>query len=112
MRCAGIGSRRHGGDVAGLEQEKTGRCGAAPLGRPKLSRERETELFFDALPHRVHQAARCVQAEDHCGGVLPLRLRNGGIDDFDSDRMDNAATSVSTTRTSARSEKTANRMRR
>ena len=83
MRRAGVGARRHGGDIARFQQEEAGRCGAPAAGRNISDyRNRRRDDLFDGVPHGVHETSGSVEAEDHDGGIFGFRPIDCAADDF------------------------------
>ena len=88
---AGIGSGSHRRNVAGFEEEKSGRGGAASTRRYiRDDRDGRSDHLLDGLAHRVHEPARSIQTDEHRLSVAGLRLLEGPGDDIHRDRMDDA----------------------
>ena len=91
MRCAGIGSGRHGRHVAGFQKEEAGRC-RARAGRPDPHDDgnRRVENLLHDLARGVHQTAGRAEPDDHGVGMLRFGLIERGRDHFHCDRVHNA----------------------
>ena len=89
VRRAGCGSRRHGRDVARLQQEESGRCRAPAAGRHiGHHRNRRRDNLFDGGAHRVHQSARCVESHQDQRCIFVLGLCDCAVHNFGGDGMD------------------------
>ena len=91
MRRAGCGTGRHGGDVAGFQDEEARGGGARSTGRHVGNhRNGRSDDLFDGGAHGVHEAARRVEPDQHQRCLLRTGLCDGTGDDFDGDGMHHA----------------------
>ena len=91
MRGAGVGARRHGGYVAGLENKESGggraRTAGSDIGDHGHGR---SDDLLDGLAHRVHETARRIQADHYERGIFLFGLLDGARQDVHGDRVDHA----------------------
>ena len=75
MGGAGVGAGRHGGDVAGFEQEETCRSGTGAGGPdPHDYGNGGAEDLFDDVARGVHEAAGSAEANQQGVGMFSLAL--------------------------------------
>ena len=92
MRRAGVGARRHGGHVAGFQQEEAGRGGASAAGRDiGDDGNRRRDDLFDRLRASRPSSRRGCSAGPEQGRHFPFspgRCARG--DDLGGDGVDHA----------------------
>src|ERR1700692_3907163 len=88
MSRAGIGTRRHGGDVSGFQNKKSGRCGSAAAGRYiENDGNGGGRDLLDNLPGRLEEASGRIDLDQYSLSVAALRFVDGAGNIFFGNRL-------------------------
>src|ERR1017187_4365988 len=89
MRCAGVGSGRHGGNVSAFENEEAGGCGAAAAGRHVDDDGHwRGHDFLDDFARRINQPSGSVDLDQDGFVVVGGGQIEGATNEFGGDGLD------------------------